>query len=57
MVIPRHYPTNEIKEIINICGLLKEEYHEVEVHSFSNQLIELSTKALKHEKLIVAIGD
>ncbi|MGC5324651.1 hypothetical protein [Brevibacillus sp. SYSU BS000544] len=49
--------TEEIKEFIKICEILKNEYAEVEVHNFSNQLIQLCTRALASKRNIATLGD
>lgn len=54
---PKILHTNEIKEIIDICGIFIDEYQEKEVHNFCNHLIELCNKALDNKKKIVVVGD
>ncbi|MGG1220529.1 hypothetical protein ABE236_24080 [Priestia endophytica] len=51
------YSANEIKQLIEICNLIKDSFKEKEIISFSNELQEMCNLALKQNKLIFAVGD
>ncbi|MFL0497796.1 hypothetical protein [Priestia megaterium] len=51
------YSPNEIRELIEICSLIKSSLKEKKIILFSNELQEMCNLALQQNKLIFAVGD
>ncbi|MGG4018846.1 hypothetical protein ABEV70_26790 [Priestia megaterium] len=51
------YSPNEIRELIEICSLIKSSIKEKKIILFSNELQEMCNLALQQNKLIFAVGD
>ncbi|WP_279621341.1 hypothetical protein NQ126_028000 (plasmid) [Priestia megaterium] len=51
------YSPKEIRELIEICSLIKSSIKEKRIILFSNQLQEICNSALQQNKLIFAVGD
>ncbi|MDD1515338.1 hypothetical protein [Priestia megaterium] len=51
------YSPKEIRELIEICSLIKSSIKEKRIILFSNKLQEICNLALQQNKLIFAVGD
>ncbi|MDH2363473.1 hypothetical protein [Priestia megaterium] len=51
------YSPKEIRELIEICSLIKSSIKEKRIILFSNELQEICNSALQQNKLIFAVGD
>lgn len=51
------YSPNEIRQLIEVCSLIKSSLKEKEIIAFLNELQEMCNLALQQNKLIFAVGD